>query len=495
MHLIFRKWHFKPFRLKIMVLGLIVSINSCRNNNSVKDDEKQVHRSVLCNLSHNAEIIDSIYKKVYSTSLIDVHEHLMDEKDRLGNPSLIDGKSNDWTLLLGTYIDSDLLCAGMTQNEYKLFFTSHLPPIEKWKILEPYWTKVKFTGYSKAFLVSIKELYGIDELSSSTVEKLQKEYFNTIRPGFYKRILQGKANMESCQVNDYPVLKSEIPEFLMTDLFVDWMIDYKNDSEAYAKEIGIDLQNLNDWEKVIDWYFRKYGQYVVALKLTLAYDRNIDFSRTAFNVADPIFKKYIQKNTVSKDELKSLQDYLFWYVVEKSNEYKLPVKMHLGYHASWEGKKTQMQLAMVGNNAKDACYLCSESKDTRFVFLHIDYPYYEEMLAVAKQYPNAYIDMSWVWIINPVAAKDFLKKFIVTVPINKILVFGGDSRMAELVVGHSIIARNGITQVLSDLVKEKYITTKEAIEMVDFLSNLNAREIFRLEDKKKILKGLDWNKI
>jgi hypothetical protein len=43
------------------------------------------------------------------------------------------------------------------------------------------------------------------------------------------------------------------------------------------------------------------------------------------------------------------------------------------------------------------------------------------LLAVAKQYSNAYIDMCWSWIINPVAAKDFLKKYLVTVPANKLL--------------------------------------------------------------------------
>ena len=59
--------------------------------------------------------------------------------------------------------------------------------------------------------------------------------------------------------------------------------------------------------------------------------------------------------------------------------------------------------------------------------MHICYPYYyEELIAVDKQCTNAYVDMCWAWIITPLAAKDFLKKYLVTAPANKIFTFGGD---------------------------------------------------------------------
>jgi predicted TIM-barrel fold metal-dependent hydrolase len=68
-----------------------------------------------------------------------------------------------------------------------------------------------------------------------------------------------------------------------------------------------------------------------------------------------------------------------------------------------------MNLETVRNNPSDAGYLCQQSEETNFVFFHIAYPHYEEMLALAKQYSNAYIDMCWAWILNPVSAKEFLK--------------------------------------------------------------------------------------
>lgn len=155
-------------------------------------------------------IMKTIAEKVFNTTIIDTHEHLPDEKDRLGNRSLIGDKSNDWTFLFSHYIDSDMLSAGMLAEDYKRFFSPDVDPMEKWKILEPIWPRIKHTGYAQAVRISIRELYGIEELSGESVPRLQKAYREMVAPGFYKKILQEKSNIESCQVNAYPLLKSEM---------------------------------------------------------------------------------------------------------------------------------------------------------------------------------------------------------------------------------------------------------------------------------------------
>ena len=126
--------------------------------------------------------------------------------------------------------------------------------------------------------------------------------------------------------------------------------------------------------------------------------------------------------------------------------------------------------------------------------MHICYPYYEEMIALSKYYKNAYIDMCWSWIINPVAAKDFLKKYLVTAPANKILTFGGDYMPVELILGHATMARQGIALALSELVEEGWFTLDEALAMVDPIMHENARNIFDLDNKTELLKTVEWKK-
>ena len=100
------------------------------------------------------------------------------------------------------------------------------------------------------------------------------------------------------------------------------------------------------------------------------------------------------------------------------------------------------------------------------------------MLSLAKSYSNAYIDMCWSWSVNPLAAKDFLKKFILTVPNNKIFTFGGDDKIVENIVGHAFVARKGIARALTELVTEKWITISDAMDLADNLMYKNAGKIF-----------------
>jgi predicted TIM-barrel fold metal-dependent hydrolase len=130
--------------------------------------------------------------------------------------------------------------------------------------------------------------------------------------------------------------------------------------------------------------------------------------------------------------------------------------------------------------------------ETRLVFMHICHPYYEELLAAAKQYTNAHIDMCWSWIINPVAAQDFLRKFLVTAPSNKILTFGGDYVPVEPVLGHAVIARRGVALALSELVGEGRLTLSDALDLIDSILHHNARQIFNLADKTRELDHVPW---
>ena len=36
--------------------------------------------------------------------------------------------------------------------------------------------------------------------------------------------------------------------------------------------------------------------------------------------------------------------------------------------------------------------------------MHIAYPYSDELVALAKHYPNVYVDMCWAWSIDPYSA-------------------------------------------------------------------------------------------
>ena len=171
---------------------------------------------------------------------------------------------------------------------------------------------------------------------------------------------------------------------------------------------------------------------------------------------------------------KPLEDHLFNYCVRRATDFNLPVKLHTGYYAG----TNSMPLTRLRQNAGDLCPVLMAHPNARFVLMHIGYPYQDEFVALAKQHENATIDLCWAWIITPAASGRFLKEFLVTAPANKVLTFGGDYTSVETSVGHAAIARQGITQALSELVSEGWVTEAEALELVPRLMRGNAHELF-----------------
>jgi predicted TIM-barrel fold metal-dependent hydrolase len=382
-----------------------------------------------------------------------------------------------------------MLTCGMPRADHEAFFSPETDPIRKWELLEPYWPWIRNTGYAQAVELAAKRLYGVEELSRETIGRVQDAYRQTIAPGFYGKVLGEVAGIESCQVNSLEVPFSESPQptLLMQDISI-LGLHMGPDLDAYAKKPGIEVRDLSDWHRVVDWWFESYGPYAVAVKSQAAYSRNIDFDDVPPEEAEGAFKKTLEGDPVTPADEKRLQDHLFWYCARRATEHDLPVKIHTGYYAG----DNYMPMGRLLGNADAASGLCRTAPDTRFVFMHINYPFYEDLIAVAKHYTNCYVDMCWAWILSPVAANRFLKQYLVTAPANKVLTFGGDYIPVEPVVGHAALARRGITAALTGLVDEGWLDREGALALVDPIMRGNARTLFDLERKTARLKTAPW---
>lgn len=418
-------------------------------------------------------IKDLIEKKVFETPFIDTHEHLMDESERLDciEPLI---PCDDWALLLNHYFGFDLISAGISKEQLDGLFSKQLNPMDKWGILKEFWPCLKNTASGMVFRNTVKILYGIDEISEDTIMELQNRYEQTRKKGFYKYIVQDIAHIKHCHVHSPLVAckESESPELLVQDIALNGLIQVA--IKPYSVPENTKITSLSDWHLLIDWWFTEHNQMAKAVKIGNAYFRRLDFEKVEAKEVEQIFVRKINSQLMDPREEKKLQDHLFWYCVDKATEYGLPVKMHTGQWAM----NNVMNMQWVKDNPSDCASLCRKSPNTKFVFFHLCYPHYEEMLSLAKSYSNAYIDMCWSWSLNPLAAKDFLKKFILTVPNNKIFTFGGDDKIVENIVGHAFVARKGIAQALDELVSENWIMIGDALDLVEILMYKNAEKIF-----------------
>ncbi len=426
-----------------------------------------------------------IARRVAETPLVDSHEHIIEENDRLEKKARCD----DWALLMSHYLDSDLLTAGMPPKDHRRFLSPNVDPIEKWRLLAPWWPAVKNTGYGQAVAIAIRELYGVDELSDKSIPKVQQKYEELRKPGFYRKVLTEVARIHSCQVNclSRPFMESQLPDLLLQDISFLGM-HMGPDIRSFAPPTGIEVKDLSDWHSVIDWWFDKYADFAVAVKSQAAYSRDLDYEDVPAEKAAPVFKRQVNGEPVSNEDRKLLQDHLFWYCVRKATKHNLPVKLHTGYYAG----QNYMPLGRLAQNPASVSELLRRAPDTAFILMHIAYPYYEDIISLAKHYTNAHIDMCWAWIINPAASVQFLKHYLVTAPANKILTFGGDYIPVEPVVGHAEMARHGIARALTDLVDEGWLTPSAAVELVEPILCGNGKRIFRLDEKIARCQNAPW---
>ena len=427
--------------------------------------------------------VSDLRRLVDDTPFVDTHEHLLEERTRLGaagesgHPACC---QRDFSVLLSHYADSDLAVAGMTPAEAARLFSPDVEPRDKWRMVAPYYRRARHTGYLQTVRESVRRLYGEDDLDEDAAVRISERIAAAVAPGYYRPILEEASGIEHCQVNsleDPLLMETQYPDLLCQDLsFV--ALSTGLDVGAIAPRADIDVNGLADWHRVIDWAFETLGPKAIAVKNQSAYGRKLDYAQVSAGDAAPLFERHLRDaGSLTGAERKALEDHLFHVCVTRATEAGLPVKLHTGYYAG----HGRMPLHRLRHNAGDLADLLAAHPQARFVIMHITYPYQDEAIALAKHFPNAWVDLCWAWIINPLAGVRFVREFLMAAPANKLLTFGGDYMPVEMVPGHAALARKGLAQALSELVEEGWLADDDLPELVERLMRGNAHELFDYE--------------
>jgi len=99
--------------------SLLTSSCSPSTSSSPKTSSTSVSaNSALASVS-DADAQKVIFDKVAQTTLIDTHEHLCPEKDRLT-------RKDDWFFITSHYFNNDFLAAGMSREQLSKLYSTNL---------------------------------------------------------------------------------------------------------------------------------------------------------------------------------------------------------------------------------------------------------------------------------------------------------------------------------------------------------------------------------
>ena len=194
---------------------------------------------------------DTISEMVDKTPFIDTHEHLVEESYRLaGKLDAALFPADDWTSVFIQYLSDDFYSAGMPAVDAKHFFGLDLGAEEKYRLIEPYWKRVRHTGYAHSLRETLRGLYGEDDLTAESAPRIAEKYRSILRPEFYRKIIRDRANIEECHVNSLEriFMASAQPELLAQDLsFLEFACCGPNDIAVVEGETGASIKTLDDW--------------------------------------------------------------------------------------------------------------------------------------------------------------------------------------------------------------------------------------------------------
>lgn len=423
---------------------------------------------------------ERIENAVNNIKIIDTHEHLQTEEERLHNNNNI-----DFTNLFRHYAKEDLISASNNKGLVEMFYRSDFTISDRWELFYPFYKKMRNTGYGRVALIAARNLFGVTDINANSILDLSIKMKEAGKQGYYHYILKEKANID-LSIMDMGHRKFDQNFYRHVERF-DQFIQVSSKSEilGFASEKNIRINNLSDYVMVIRKFFEDGIDYgMVGVKSGLAYSRILKYNNTSSNVAETIFNKIISKSSTNTEEIMALQDYLMHQVLDLVDEYDIPIQIHTGLQAGNGNTITNSNPVHLSN-------LFMEYPEVDFCLFHGGYPYGGELATLAKNFPNVFIDLCWIYVISPSYSERYLHEWLETVPANKILAFGGDYDFVEGVYAHSVMARQVIANVLTEKVRSGYLNESEAIDIAKMILRENALNLFKINGHSRSIKNID----
>jgi uncharacterized protein len=417
---------------------------------------------------------------IQATPMVDTHEHLRKEAEYVEQgPDILQS-------LFDNYVPADLVVAGASQQAVDVLLDGSNPDVRaRFAGVQKAWEAVRHTGYGEAVQLIAKLIYAIDELTPEAIEHAQAKHESLRQPGERLRLLREVAKLDHVQTDDFvrPCLPDASgPEFFFYDISWVNFCSGTPDLVPLAQETGIEVKDLATLNAAMQKVFAMNAAAAIAVKSQHAYQRTLKWRAREDSEAERALANYLRDpQATSEADRLCLGDWCWARGVELCIETDLPLKIHTGYYAG----HSRMPVDRI--RAGHLAPLLARYPQARFVLMHIAYPYSDELVALAKHYPNVYVDLCWAWSIDPYSASDFVRRFIHAAPANKLFIYGGDTSWPTASVAYAHQARHWLTRTLQAEVEEGLLREAESIALATRFMRENQYACFHVAEKKQTL--------
>lgn len=419
---------------------------------------------------------ESISEHVDQLPIVDVHEHHMPATflDRdIGLLDLLNQSYAGWTqerpypLPTESRDNDPMLAASPTAN---------------WEQIEPFVIGSGSNHFVRNLVRGLDELYELNGagITRDNWRNLDKEIRRRHMDPEWPHEVMRRAGVKRIITDSYlnPLLnaREELgPQyrsvFRINALAMSWHPECRdhngNSAFAFAETLGLKCETFDDYcrllERLVDTLAER-GQ--VALKNALAYDRDIQFDEPDEQFARKTWRQAVPSSRAQK----AFGDFIVDRLCQLAGERNVPMQMHLG-------------TALIrGSHPLKAAGLIERHPRTRFLLMHLAYPWSSDLLGMAFVYRNIWLDLTWSFLLSPSHFKRALHEAIEVLPDESRMMLGGDNWHAEESFSTFRTARRLVAEVLQEKIDANYFSLADAQRLARKIFAGNATTFFRFKD-------------
>lgn len=217
----------------------------------------------------------------------------------------------------------------------------------------------------------------------------------------------------------------------------------------------------------------------IAQKFEVAYFRSTKFSDPTREQAADVYQRFVDGGIPSEKEYRTLQDYVFRYLVSEGGRLHLPVHIHSAVGIGDYFNLSESNILNLENILRDPRY-----SSTTFVMIHGGYPYDRQAIWLAAV-KNVYLDTSETEILlYPSEFKNLLKQWLETFPDK--ITFGTDAFPYNAALGAEESywlgvqsTRTALAAALAEMISEGELTEAQALQLAHGYLHDNAVGIYQ----------------
>lgn len=418
---------------------------------------------------------NTIRDHLEATPIVDVHEHHMPEiflNRQVNLLQLFRQSYAGWTQARPYPLPSE------TRDEDPML--GQVPPTS-WETLAPFLERSGSSSFVRNLVRAVTELHGAGATSITTTNwaAIDASVRSCHQDPAWCGSIRRRVGLERIITDAYadPLLdpRSSLgPHYhsvlRLNSFACGWHPDARDHNGNSAHQLlrrltGTAPASFDDYLAMLPRVVGTLGdRHQVALKNALAYDRDLAFDEPDLALA----RRAWGQRLPSPAERKAFGDLIVDRFCALAGERDVPIQMHLG------------TAIIRGSHPLPAAGLVERHPRTRFLLMHLAYPWSRDLLGMAFVYRNIWLDLTWSLLLSPSHFKLALHEAIEVLPDETRLMIGGDNWHIEETYGTMRLARQLIGEVLQEKITSGYFSSEDASRLGTRILRENALQFFRL---------------